>query len=109
MYDARPTQCRTYPFWRENMLTPHDWQAEGARCEGVAAGREAVAVGSAAQQAEATVSAPSAIALAMFEEVRVLAPLELTGEPVEAGAKSIPARNRRTPTPTHNQVPPGSN
>jgi hypothetical protein len=65
VYDARPTQCRTYPFWRESMLTPLDWEAEAARCEGVAAGRDAAAL----NKTEATVSAASAIALAMFEEV----------------------------------------
>jgi len=26
IYDARPTQCRTWPFWRSNLESPHAWQ-----------------------------------------------------------------------------------
>ncbi len=35
IYEARPQQCRTYPWWPENIKTPEDWKAEGVRCEGI--------------------------------------------------------------------------
>ena len=25
VYDARPRQCRTWPFWGSNLKTPQDW------------------------------------------------------------------------------------
>jgi Fe-S-cluster containining protein len=39
-YDVRPTQCRTWPFWPENLASPEQWRHAGARCPGVAAGME---------------------------------------------------------------------
>ena len=33
-YSARPTQCRTYPFWGET-TTPLGWLRESARCPGI--------------------------------------------------------------------------
>lgn len=39
VYAARPGQCRTWPFWRENM-TRRAWEGPVARdCEGVGRGR----------------------------------------------------------------------
>jgi hypothetical protein len=39
VYGARPGQCRTFPFWRENM-TAEVWHGAVAReCEGVNRGR----------------------------------------------------------------------
>jgi len=39
VYAARPGQCRTFPFWRENM-TQRVWEGQVAReCEGVGRGR----------------------------------------------------------------------
>jgi Fe-S-cluster containining protein len=39
VYEARPGQCRTFPFWRENM-TEAAWNGPVAReCEGVNRGR----------------------------------------------------------------------
>jgi Fe-S-cluster containining protein len=39
VYEARPRQCRTWPFWRENM-TPRVWKREIAPyCPGVGRGR----------------------------------------------------------------------
>lgn len=35
VYDARPTQCRTYPFWQEVMKTPESWAQEAHHCPGV--------------------------------------------------------------------------
>lgn len=39
VYDARPGQCRTFPFWRENM-SDKAWNGPVAReCEGINKGR----------------------------------------------------------------------
>ncbi len=35
IYDVRPKQCRTYPWWPENVNSPQDWKEEGVRCEGI--------------------------------------------------------------------------
>ncbi|MFV0341162.1 MAG: YkgJ family cysteine cluster protein [Parachlamydiaceae bacterium] len=35
VYMARPTQCRTYPFWPENLNTPESWQLAAKDCEGI--------------------------------------------------------------------------
>jgi Fe-S-cluster containining protein len=35
VYDARPVQCRTYPWWFSNLREPEDWQEERALCEGI--------------------------------------------------------------------------
>ena len=34
VYDARPTQCRTWPFWSENIESPEDWERTRAVCPG---------------------------------------------------------------------------
>jgi hypothetical protein len=39
VYPARPGQCRTFPFWPENLARSDDWQAIGAECPGVGFGR----------------------------------------------------------------------
>ena len=39
VYESRPTQCRTFPFWPE-MIRRGAWTAEAKRiCEGVGNGR----------------------------------------------------------------------
>lgn len=38
VYEARPTQCRTYPFWPEVLRSKASWKAEAARCEGIERG-----------------------------------------------------------------------
>ncbi len=39
VYEARPTQCRTWPFWPE-LLSPRKWSAEVASfCPGAGRGR----------------------------------------------------------------------
>jgi Fe-S-cluster containining protein len=38
VYDARPAQCRTYPFWPEVVRSRASWRAEKARCPGIAQG-----------------------------------------------------------------------
>jgi uncharacterized protein len=35
VYDARPQQCRTYPWWPENLKDQKTWKEEGVRCEGI--------------------------------------------------------------------------
>lgn len=38
IYDARPVQCSTYPFWSTILATAEDWTAEGRRCPGIGRG-----------------------------------------------------------------------
>jgi hypothetical protein len=35
VYEARPGQCRTYPFWARILRTRADWDAEAPRCPGI--------------------------------------------------------------------------
>ncbi len=35
VYALRPAQCRTWPWWRQNLETPMDWALAGTRCPGV--------------------------------------------------------------------------
>lgn len=35
IYDVRPTQCRTYPFWPQNVIGSSEWESEARRCEGI--------------------------------------------------------------------------
>lgn len=35
VYAARPTQCRTYPWWPELIEHKDDWDEEARRCEGM--------------------------------------------------------------------------
>ena len=39
VYEARPLQCRTYPFWATIVETAESWAAEGASCPGINKGR----------------------------------------------------------------------
>lgn len=39
VYEARPTQCRTWPFWDENVETPEDWERTKSVCPGSGRGR----------------------------------------------------------------------
>ena len=39
VYDARPTQCRTYPFWKEVVRDSRSWNEEGRFCPGIDGGR----------------------------------------------------------------------
>ncbi len=38
IYSVRPYQCRTWPFWPENLTTEKHWQRSAVRCPGMAAG-----------------------------------------------------------------------
>lgn len=39
IYDVRPAQCRTWPFWAENLASPDDWNRVALRCPGINRGR----------------------------------------------------------------------
>lgn len=41
MYTCRPTQCRTWPFWSENLTSPETWDAvkRNTPCPGMDRGR----------------------------------------------------------------------
>lgn len=39
LYEDRPLQCRTFPWWPENIRTPGAWARTGKHCEGVGRGR----------------------------------------------------------------------
>jgi len=39
VYPARPTQCRTWPFWEENVESPEDWERTTEICPGSGRGR----------------------------------------------------------------------
>ena len=38
VYEARPTQCQTWPFWRNNIETEQSWDETKARCPGAGSG-----------------------------------------------------------------------
>ena len=39
VYPARPVQCRTWPFWDENIETPEDWERVRGGCPGSGQGQ----------------------------------------------------------------------
>jgi Fe-S-cluster containining protein len=39
VYPARPVQCRTWPFWPENLASPEDWEHVTKVCPGSGQGR----------------------------------------------------------------------
>lgn len=39
IYAVRPTQCRTFPFWREYVRSSEAWERAAERCPGVNRGR----------------------------------------------------------------------
>ena len=38
IYQARPLQCRTWPFWDGNLASEENWKSAGKRCHGINAG-----------------------------------------------------------------------
>lgn len=38
VYSARPRQCRTWPFWEENLKSPEAWAAAAHICPGMDSG-----------------------------------------------------------------------
>jgi uncharacterized protein len=39
VYDARPRQCRTWPFWDSNIRTEEDWENTCESCPGAGKGK----------------------------------------------------------------------
>ena len=39
IYDVRPMQCRSWPFWPGNLQSPDDWNTAATKCPGVNKGR----------------------------------------------------------------------
>ena len=39
IYEVRPVQCRTYPFWPENLKSNFRWQLTCEECPGIGEGR----------------------------------------------------------------------
>ena len=39
IYEVRPIQCRTFPFWSEYVRSARAWEDAGRRCRGVNCGR----------------------------------------------------------------------
>jgi len=35
VYEARPVQCKTFPWWIHNLREPEDWKEAATRCEGI--------------------------------------------------------------------------
>jgi Fe-S-cluster containining protein len=35
IYQARPKQCQTFPWWKENLNTPESWKLAAQDCEGI--------------------------------------------------------------------------
>lgn len=35
VYDSRPVQCRTWPWWEENLVSRRRWDAAATRCPGM--------------------------------------------------------------------------
>ncbi len=35
IYQARPKQCRTFPWWRENLNSEDSWKSAAEDCEGI--------------------------------------------------------------------------
>jgi uncharacterized protein len=34
-YEARPVQCRTFPWWLYNIESPENWRSAASSCEGI--------------------------------------------------------------------------
>lgn len=39
VYDDRPRQCRSWPFWESNLRTPEQWEQTCEECPGAGKGR----------------------------------------------------------------------
>lgn len=35
IYQARPRQCRSFPWWKENLSSPQSWEITSRSCEGM--------------------------------------------------------------------------
>ena len=39
IYEVRPTQCRTWPFWEGNLASEENWRRAAHRCPGIGRGK----------------------------------------------------------------------
>jgi Fe-S-cluster containining protein len=39
VYEVRPRQCRTWPFWESNLASPQDWARTQSACPGAGHGK----------------------------------------------------------------------
>ncbi|MGO9108241.1 MAG: YkgJ family cysteine cluster protein [Thermoguttaceae bacterium] len=39
VYEGRPRQCRTWPFWNSNLASPEAWEQAAERCPGCNRGK----------------------------------------------------------------------
>lgn len=39
VYEVRPLQCRTFPFWAQNIFTRREWEETAQECPGIGTGR----------------------------------------------------------------------
>ncbi len=39
IYEARPEQCRSFPFWPEHLASPESWRQAARSCGGIGCGR----------------------------------------------------------------------
>jgi Fe-S-cluster containining protein len=39
IYEVRPVQCRSYPFWEQLVQDEASWKAESLQCPGIGKGR----------------------------------------------------------------------
>ncbi|NQV49339.1 MAG: YkgJ family cysteine cluster protein [Candidatus Marinimicrobia bacterium] len=39
IYDGRPSQCRTFPFWSANLKSQYRWKITEEECEGIGQGK----------------------------------------------------------------------
>ena len=39
IYEVRPAQCRNWPFWEHNLVSPGTWNSTGRKCPGINRGQ----------------------------------------------------------------------
>lgn len=39
IYNIRPYQCRSFPFWKRNLISKREWEKASLRCPGINRGR----------------------------------------------------------------------
>ena len=39
VYEARPLQCRSFPFWAACVSSPEEWKMHGQQCPGIGKGK----------------------------------------------------------------------
>ncbi|MBS1259136.1 MAG: hypothetical protein MAG551_02202 [Candidatus Scalindua arabica] len=39
IYETRPLQCKTFPFWKSNLRNASEWKEQGKTCPGIGKGK----------------------------------------------------------------------